>query len=66
MVATKCKECGGVVSSRADACPHCGASTPIKRTVTALAVMFLLGLLAMVWMVTSSCVDGCSRIVFGP
>lgn len=31
MALTKCKECGGQVSSEATACPHCGAKPP-KRT----------------------------------
>lgn len=28
-----CKECGGKVSSKAEACPHCGAKRPKKTSV---------------------------------
>ena len=38
----KCSECGGQVSSRAVACPHCGA--PVRRMAPVLAVA--VGLLA--------------------
>jgi len=34
MALTKCKECGGEVSSKAKACPHCGAVTT-NRTASA-------------------------------
>lgn len=33
MALTKCKECGGQLSTKADACPKCGAKRP-KRTST--------------------------------
>lgn len=33
MAITQCAECGGKASSRADACPHCGA--PVRGAVEA-------------------------------
>lgn len=46
MALTKCKECGNEVSTKADACPKCGAK--IKRTRPAFKVIgvLLLGLFA--------------------
>ena len=35
MSLTKCKECGGAVSTKATTCPHCG--NQIKRTAGGLA-----------------------------
>jgi hypothetical protein len=32
MALLKCKDCGGKVSSEAQACPHCGCPTPAKKT----------------------------------
>lgn len=38
----KCKECGEQVSSKAEACPNCGAKPPKKAGVLAYIVMFIL------------------------
>lgn len=46
MAMTKCKECGAEISSRAEACPRCGAR--IRRTrlaVKLLAIFFGVGLI---------------------
>lgn len=49
MALGRCRECGKEVSSEAKACPHCGASSPIKKK-RGIWAMGCLGLL-FVWIV---------------
>lgn len=45
---TKCKECSATISTKADACPSCGAKRPRTSAVTWIATVFfgLVGLVA--------------------
>lgn len=44
MAMMKCKECGGDVSTKAAACPKCGAKTPRKTSLGTKLVAGLLGI----------------------
>lgn len=48
MALVRCKECGGSVSSKAAACPHCGA----KRKTTSFVTKLVAGLLAVAGVMT--------------
>lgn len=52
MALTTCRECGKQVSTDAKTCPHCGTSTPAKKTAKGgigkwLLIVFAIGLVAM-------------------
>lgn len=42
MALTKCKECGGQVSTTANACPHCGAKVPKQTGGCGLVIGWLI------------------------
>jgi hypothetical protein len=44
----KCKECGGQVSSKAKACPNCGAKSPKKTSRLTKLIMILIALVSFV------------------
>jgi DNA-directed RNA polymerase subunit RPC12/RpoP len=49
MALVKCEECGHPVSTKAIACPHCGARMiPVRRLAVAIVVGLLLALGIMV------------------
>ena len=52
MALVKCKECGEQVSTKAKACPKCGAKPPRKTTRAAWMALFLV-----VLVVSKSCYD---------
>lgn len=54
MALKKCKECGGMVSSKAKSCPQCGAT--VKNGVNGCAGMILVIFLACAFMVTCTAV----------
>ena len=43
MAVGKCKECGGLLSSTAKACPHCGAQAQKKTSVVTWIFLAILG-----------------------
>lgn len=44
MALTDCRECGGHVSKKADACPHCGVKNPGKESAGRAFIIVALGL----------------------
>ena len=50
MAMTKCKECGGEISTKADACPRCGAKQ-VRTSGCAKIVLIFLGLMVFVAMI---------------
>lgn len=53
MALITCKECGGQVSSKAAACPKCGAKPPAKTSLGTALFAGLIGLTALVMIVGS-------------
>lgn len=53
MAIAACKECGKEVSSKAAACPHCGAKQPRSSTAVIIVVCLLLLVLGIVAVDTS-------------
>lgn len=49
MALTKCRECGGQVSTGAKACPHCGARTPARPKDSAWVGFGLVVVVAAIW-----------------
>lgn len=45
MAMTKCKECGGELSTKADACPKCGAKVP-RTSAAAMGCLIIVALFA--------------------
>lgn len=54
MAITKCKECGGEVSTKADACPKCGAKMPARTSGCAWIVAIFIGVPVILYSVTSA------------
>lgn len=50
MAITKCKECGGKLSTKADACPSCGARTKAVPGAGAKLVGSLATLILFLWL----------------
>ncbi|MFZ3088021.1 MAG: zinc-ribbon domain-containing protein [Methylotenera sp.] len=48
MALSKCKECGKEVSSKAEACPHCGAPIKKQQKQYGCGTLILLGIIVMV------------------
>lgn len=49
MPLTKCRECGGQVSTGAKACPHCGARAPARPKGSAWVGLGLVAVVAAIW-----------------
>ena len=58
MALTKCNECGGQLSDRAMACPHCGAPARRQRRVVAAAMLAVVASLAVGLMTATSVREG--------
>lgn len=53
MALIACAECGGQLSTQAEACPHCGAKTPKpRRSKVPLILLISLPLIFLTWALT--------------
>jgi hypothetical protein len=57
MALTKCKECGGNLSSEAPACVHCGAKNAVPNPMRGYAYLALIIIGIVVWCVGSATPD---------
>lgn len=54
MAIIKCKECGGQISTKAEACPKCGAKMPARTSGCAWIAAIFIGLPVILYSVTSA------------
>lgn len=52
MAIKPCKECGAPVSDKAASCPMCGAKQPKQTSILTWICVGILGLAAMIWMLS--------------